>query len=57
MNSEISTAIESVIPALTSVDMVALESAFDRSGMDTSRFAESVLVPVLDIIGDRWEKG
>jgi methanogenic corrinoid protein MtbC1 len=49
--------IEHVANALLSINKVSLTLAFERSGMDATRFAEDVLVPVLDQIGDRWQRG
>lgn len=57
MDSTITNAISRVTPALLSVNMVSLKLAFDGSGLPASRFAEQVLVPVLDSIGERWQKG
>lgn len=49
--------IERVTTALLSINKVSLMLAFETSGMEATRFAEEVLVPVLDQIGDRWQRG
>lgn len=57
MNSEYSPLIQSVTSALLSINKVSLTQLFESSGMSPDTFAESIVVPVLDLIGDRWQRG
>lgn len=57
MDTNSTTSIEHVANALLSINKVSLSLACENSGMDATRFAEMVLVPVLDQIGDRWQRG
>jgi methanogenic corrinoid protein MtbC1 len=57
MESDRVTTIERVASALLSINNVYLKLAYESSGMEPNRFAEEVLVPVLDTFGDRWQNG
>jgi methanogenic corrinoid protein MtbC1 len=57
VDTGISLSIERVTSALLSINKVYLSLAFETSGMSANRFAEDVIVPVLDQIGDRWQRG
>jgi len=51
------TTIECVTSALLSVNKVSLTMAYEGSGMEGTDFAEQILVPVLEQIGNRWQLG
>ena len=57
MDRDISIAIERVTSALLTVNKVYLKLAYETSGMCASTFSEEVIVPVLDGIGERWQRG
>jgi methanogenic corrinoid protein MtbC1 len=57
LNSDTTTAIERVTSAILSVNYLYLKLAYETSGIEADRFAEEVLVPALDTIGERWEHG
>ena len=57
LDTDLATTIERVTSALLSINKVYLTLAFETSGMTATRFAEEVIVPVLDQIGDRWQRG
>lgn len=43
--------------ALLSLNSFSLTVVYENSGLAMVSFAEKILVPVLDAIGDRWQKG
>ena len=57
MDTDIPLSIERVTSALLSINKVYLKLAFETSGMNANHFAERVIVPVLDQIGERWQQG
>lgn len=57
MNELIRPSVEGITQALLSVDYLSLKRSFDVSGLPAPRFAEEFLVPVLDSVGERWQKG
>lgn len=57
MNSESSPLIQHVTAALLSINKVNLKLLYESSGMSANRFAEDIIVPVLDNIGARWQSG
>ena len=57
MDTTISSAIERVTSALLSVNYVHLKLAYEASVIEHDHFAEEVLVPVLDTLGERWQQG
>lgn len=45
------------ISCLLSLNRISLQITFENSGLDILPFAEKVMVPVLDILGNRWQQG
>lgn len=45
------------ISCLLSLNRISLQLTFENSGLDILGFAEKVMVPVLDILGNRWQQG
>ena len=57
MDADHSLLIEQVTAALLSINKVNLKCEFETSGLSANRFAEDIIVPVLDQIGGRWQSG